>query len=180
MRTPNKPRSLSRRILELVLFAMLGATMFATRTAMAVLPNIHPLAMFIMVCTIVFRVRALIPLYLYVMLEGLFWGFSPWWYPYLYIWTILWGLTMLLPKGMSKKAKCVVYPVVCAFHGIMFGVLYAPAEAILYKMSWEKTLLWIVRGIPFDLLHCFGDFCMGLLVFPLSELLIKLLKRLGD
>lgn len=92
-----------RIILELVLFAMLGALMFCSRVIMALLPNIHLLGMLTMVCTIVFRAKGLIPVYIYVFLEGLFAGFSTWWLPYLYIWAILWGMTMLLPKKCRKR-----------------------------------------------------------------------------
>lgn len=158
---------------------MLGALMFCTKQVMAFLPNIHPLGLFVMVSTIVFRARALIPIYIYVMLDGFFSGFSLWWVPYLYLWTILWGMTMLLPQKLSKRAKCILYPLVCALHGFLYGILYAPAEAFLFGLDFQQTILWILSGIPFDLLHGFGNFCMGLLVFPLSELLAKLLKRQG-
>jgi energy-coupling factor transport system substrate-specific component len=140
------------------------------------LPNIHPLGMLIMVYTLVFRVKALIPLYLYVFLNGLFAGFSPWWLPYLYIWTILWGVTMLLPRRIPDKVAAFVYPVICTLHGLVFGVLYAPVQAILYGMNFEETLVWIAAGFSFDLLHFFGDFALGLLILPLS----KLLKRLAS
>ncbi len=162
-----------------MVFALLGTLMFCAKTVMAVLPNIHPLGMFVMVCTLVFRAKALIPIYLYVMLDGLLWGFSPWWIPYLYVWIVLWGMTMLLPKTMSRKTKKIVYPAVCALHGFLFGILYAPAQVVMFGMDLKQTLLWILAGIPFDLLHGFGDLCMGLLVLPLSEFLAKLMKRQG-
>ena len=70
---------------------------------MSALPNIHLLGMLIMVLTLTFRWRALIPIYIYVFLDGLYFGFNVWWVPYLYVWTVLWGMVMLLPKQMSKK-----------------------------------------------------------------------------
>ncbi|MBO7292804.1 MAG: hypothetical protein J6V07_02600, partial [Clostridia bacterium] len=88
-----RTRRLSRRIFLLVVFAMLGSLMFCSKILMEVLPNIHLVGMLTVTYTVVFRARALIPLYIYVMLDGLFGGFSMWWYPYLYIWTVLWGFT---------------------------------------------------------------------------------------
>ena len=61
---------------------MLGAIMFATKVIMEFLPNIHPLGLLTVVYTVVFRKRALIPIYIYVFLNGLFSGFSFWWLPY--------------------------------------------------------------------------------------------------
>ena len=91
---------------------MLGAVMFCSKIVMEFLPNIHLLGMLTMTYTIVFRKKALIPIYIYVMMNGLYAGFNMWWIPYLYIWTILWAITMLLPKKMPKKLKCIVYPLI--------------------------------------------------------------------
>jgi len=161
----------------MVVFAMLGTLMFCSKIVMEVLPNIHMLGMLTMVYTLVYRRKALIPIYIYVFLNGLFAGFNMWWIPYLYIWTLLWGATMLLPKKMPMKIGCVVYPVLCALHGILFGILYAPAQAIMFGFTWEQTLLWIAKGLPFDLLHCGGNFAAGLLILPLAELLKQLERR---
>ena len=49
---------------------------------------------------------------------GMFGGFTTWWVPYLYVWTILWGVTMLLPKDLyTKKAGIVIYMIICSAHG---------------------------------------------------------------
>ena len=162
---------------DLVLFAMLAAIMFCSKVVMEMLPNIHLLGMLTMTYTLVFRTKALIPIYLYVMLNGVYAGFSVWWIPYLYIWTILWGITMLLPKRMPRAVKAVVYPAVCALHGFAFGILYAPAQAIMFGMNMQQTVTWIVTGAPFDILHGIGNAAAGLLILPLSDLLTKLMKR---
>lgn len=161
-------------IFEIALFSMFGALMFVTKMLMEFLPNIHLLSMFIMVFTIVYRFKALIPIYIYVLLNGVVAGFAPWWVPYLYIWTVLWAVTMLLPRNMPKKAKVFVYPLICALHGLLFGVLYAPAQALMFGLSFEQTIAWIVSGLGFDALHCVGDFVSGFLIYPLTVLLDKL------
>ena len=164
-------------VVELVVFAMLGAMMFCSKIIMEALPNIHLLGMFTMTFTLVFRAKALIPLYIYVMINGLYAGFNVWWYPYLYIWTILWGVTMLLPRKMPRRVAAVVYPAVCALHGALFGVLYAPAQALFFGLDFQGTVAWIIAGLPFDLLHCVGDLVAGLLILPLTELLQRLVRR---
>ena len=160
----------------MIVFAMLGTVMFCSKIIMEVLPNIHLLGMFTMTYTVVFRKKALIPIYIYVMLNGVYAGFNAWWVPYLYIWTILWGITMLLPKNMPRIAKCIVYPIVCCLHGFAFGILYAPAQALMFGMNFEQMLAWIVAGGVFDVLHGVGNIFAGLLVVPLSELLVRLMR----
>ena len=152
--------------------------MFCSKIVMEFLPNVHLLGALTMVYTLVFRKKALIPIYVYVVLNGVFAGFNLWWVPYLYIWTILWGITMLLPKRMPKKVACVVYPIVCSIHGFAFGTLYAPAQALMFGLNFRQMLAWIVAGFPFDVIHGVSNFVAGLLIFPLSQLLFKLVKKI--
>ncbi len=159
---------------EITIFAMLGALMFCSKIVMEILPNIHILGMLTMTYTIVYRKKALFPIYIYVLINGVFAGFATWWIPYLYVWTILWGVTMLLPKKMPMKVSAVVYPLVCCLHGLFFGVLYAPGQALLYGFNLEKTIAWIASGFTFDILHAMGDFAAGLLILPM----VKLIRRM--
>jgi energy-coupling factor transport system substrate-specific component len=163
---------------EMAIFSMLAALMFCSKVIMDALPNIHLLGMFIMVFTIVFRIKALIPIYLFIFMTGLYGGFGLWWIPYLYIWAILWGVSMLLPRRMPKKIAAFVYPVVCALHGFAYGALYAPAQALIFGLDFDGMIAWIIAGLPFDLLHGLGNLVAGLLILPLSKLLGKLAKNL--
>ena len=161
----------------MVMFAMLGTLMFVSKLVMEFLPNIHLLGMFTMLFTLVFRKKALIPLYINGFLVGIYAGFNVWWIPYLYIWTILWGVTMLLPRQMPKKVACVVYPLVCGLHGLAYGTLYAPTQALFFGLDLQQTLAWIAAGLPWDAIHGAGNVCAGLLILPLAELLKKLVAK---
>ncbi len=152
-------------------FAMLGAIMFVSKLVMEFLPNIHLIGALMMVYTIVYRAKALIPLYIFVFLTGLYGGFGPWWIPYLYVWTVLWAVTMLLPKNMKPKIAIPVYMVICALHGLLFGVLYAPSQAFLFGLNFKQTLAWVAAGFPFDVIHAVGNFVAATLVLPLSRTL---------
>jgi len=56
----------------------------------------------------------------------------------------------------------------------MFGILYAPCQAIMFGYSFSTTLKWIAAGFPFDVLHAAGNVVMGLLVLPIAEILRRL------
>ncbi len=103
-----------------------------------------------------------------------------WWVPYTYVWTVLWAVVMLLPKNMSKKSKLVVYPLVCGLHGLLFGILYAPVQALMFSFSFEQTIAWIMAGFPFDIVHAVGNVAVGTLIYPLSEALKKLNKKVQE
>lgn len=150
---------------------MLGAVMFASKILMEIAPNIHLLGTFTIAFTVVYRKKALYPIYTYVMLNGIFYGFAAWWIPYLYVWTVLWGVVMLLPKKMPKKVCPVVYMVVCALHGFLFGTLYAPAQALIYGLSFQGMVAWILAGLPFDCIHGISNFFCGILIMPIVSAL---------
>lgn len=162
------------KLADIIIFAMLGTIMFISKILMEALPNIHFVGMLTVVYTIIYRKKALIPIYVYVFLNGLYAGFSPWWVPYLYVWTILWAVTMLLPKNMSKKTAVPVYAFVCALHGLLFGTLYAPAQALMFGLDFRAMVAWIIAGLPFDLIHAAGNLAAGFLIVPLAAALKKI------
>ena len=166
-----------QQIFELAIFPMLGAIMFCSKLIMEFLPNIHIVGMLVMLYTVVFRVKALIPIYIYVFLTGLYAGFDIWWIPYLYIWTVLWAVTLLLPKDMPRAAAIAVYSVVCTLHGLLYGVLYAPVQALAFGFDFDQALAWIAAGLPFDIIHAVGNAIFGCFVFPLSKILSRLERK---
>lgn len=159
---------------ELTLFALLGSLMYASKVIMEALPNIHLLGVFTIAFTVVYRKKALYIIYLYVLINGLFGGFSTWWVPYLYIWTVLWAVTMLLPQNMTEKIRPLVYMVVCALHGFGFGLLYAPFQALVFGLNFKSTIAWVIAGLPFDIVHGISNFFCGMLIIPVINVLKKL------
>ena len=156
---------------EVAVFAMLGAIMYASKMIMEIAPNVHLLGTFVIAFTLVYGKKALYPIYVFVLLTGVYAGFATWWVPYLYLWTVLWGVIMLLPKNMPKKIKPFVYMTVCAMHGFLYGILYAPAQAFFFGLNWEGTLAWIMTGLPWDFLHGISNFFCGMLILPIVRAL---------
>ena len=152
--------------------------MYASKMIMEVAPNVHLLGVFTIAFTVVYRKKALYPIYTYVLLNGIFCGFATWWIPYLYLWTVLWGATMLLPKRIPEKLRPLVYMLLCAAHGFLFGTLYAPAQALLYGLSFQKMVAWIISGLPWDFVHGVSNFFCGILIVPIVKILTFLEKNL--
>jgi len=164
-------------IREMAVFAMLGAIMYVSKLIMEAAPNVHLLGVFTIAFTVVYRRKALYPIYVYVILNGIFCGFAAWWIPYLYLWTVLWGAVMLLPKQMPKRIRPLVYMSVCAAHGFLYGTLYAPAQAVLFGLNFQKTVAWIAAGLPWDFVHGVSNFFCGILIMPIISAL-RLAERL--
>ncbi len=161
---------------EIAIFSMLGALMYASKLIMEFAPNIHLIGVFIIAITVVYRKKALYPIYTFVLLTGFFSGFAFWWIPYLYIWTVLWGIVMLLPKKLPKRIAPAIYMAVCALHGFLYGTLYAPAQAILFGLTFKGMTAWILAGLPWDFMHGVSNFLCGILIVPIISA-IRLAER---
>lgn len=171
---------------HIILFAMLGAMILAGKLAFEGIRNVHMVGMLIVTYTVVYRAYALFPLYVFVFLAGLFYGFPQWWLAYLYIWAVLWAMAMLLPQRAprflrgrlqprtAQTLRMISFCAVCGLHGLLYGTLYAPFWAWIAGLSFRATLQWIVVGLPSDLIHCVGNVCMGVLIYPLAKLLHRL------
>lgn len=158
---------------------MLGALMYASKVIMEIAPNVHLIGVFVIAMTVVYRKKALYPIYIFVFMTGLLNGFSAWWVPYMYIWTVLWAVTMVLPGKIPKKVQPLVYMAVCAMHGFCYGLLYAPAQAILFGLSFKGMVSWIIAGLPFDFIHGVSNFFCGLLIMPIISTL-RLAERSAE
>ena len=154
---------------EVVLFGMLGAMTFALQVVMAPLPNIEPVSLLVMLFAVVFGWKSLYAVYVFVMMEVLFHGLGLWNINYLYVWTVLAVSAIWLKKMESSLG----WAMVSAVFGLSFGALCGIVDVFIGGIPYAVTK-WI-SGIPFDLLHCGGNFAIALVLWkPMRRLLEKL------
>jgi energy-coupling factor transport system substrate-specific component len=160
---------------EIALLAVCTALLFAQQVALAPLPNIELVSLLVMLFTLTFRYKVLYIIYVFALLQGVYWGFHPWWWvPYLYVWTILAGLTWLFRANKNP----VVWAVLSGAFGLFFGALCA--VTMFFIGGWSVALAYWVAGIPFDLVHCAANFALCLLLWkPLRKVLEHCTQRFG-
>ena len=83
---------------------------------------------------------------------------------------------MLLPKNINPKVAPIIYMIVCALHGFLYGTLYAPAQALFFNLDFNGTIAWIIAGLPYDLIHGVSNFLCGILIVPIINILKKVDK----
>jgi hypothetical protein len=88
---------------------------------------------------------------------------------------------MLIPRGLPNAVKAAIYPVVCFLHGLSYGFLCGFSQVPIYYGSFTvaKLLTYTAYGFWFDIIHAIGNFGFGLLILPLSLLLLRLEKKHG-
>lgn len=157
---------------QVALFGVLGAMTFGAKVAMAWLPNIEPVSLLTMVYAVVLGRKSLYPIYVYVLMEILLYGLGSWNIMYLYIWPLLALIAWLLRKQRHPLA----WALICGGFGLFFGALCAPVDVFIGGFGFAAAK-W-VSGIPFDLMHCAGNFVIALLLFvPLRQLMTKLYSK---
>ena len=152
---------------QIVILGLMTAILLVAQVGMSFLPNIELVSLLIIVYTLVFRKKVLYIIYTFVLLEGLIYGFGTWWFTYLYIWTVLAGVTWLLRDMESPLG----WAIVNAAFGLMFGALTAIVN--LFVSGIGGMVSYWVAGIPFDLMHCAGNFATALVLYKPLTLLMK-------
>ena len=160
-------------IQEMVLFGVLGALTFALQVVMSGLPNIEPVSLLVMLFAVVFGWKGLYPVYVFVVMEILFYGFSTWNIYYLYIWAIL-AVVAIVMRNMEHPLG---WALLSAVYGLCFGALCGIVD--IFIGGWAYAVSKWISGIPFDVLHCGGNFVIALIMWkPLRTLLEKLYARM--
>ena len=157
---------------ELCLLSLMGALMFASQLAMSGLANIHIIAPIIIICCAVFAWKAMYAVILFVLLEALVWGLGLWVISYIYMWPALAVAAIL----MHRNDSALVWAVLAAVHGLLFGA--GCAIPYLFIGGFEMAFSYWVSGIPFDLVHCAGNFVLTLVLYrPMKNVMQKALKK---
>ena len=156
-------------IREILFFGLFGAILIVVQVALAILPNIELVSFFIIIYTLILGRKVFFPIFVFVAVEGLIYGFGLWWFSYLYIWFILAIVTLLFRKNE--------HPVIWAIISGVFGLLFGALTAIPYLFigGIGAAVSYWVSGIVFDLLHCGGNVIVMLLLFrPVSRIVQRI------
>ena len=157
------------RLTSLCLMAMMGTVMVVSKEALAFLPNVELVSLLTILFTLVFRRQVIGGLGVFLLLEGVLYGFGLWWLMYLYVWPLLAVLVWLF-RWMKRSWQWAVFS---GLFGLAFGSLcslvYLPMGGV------SMVIAWIISGFTFDLVHAGGNFMLALLLYhPLRTALDKL------
>ncbi len=160
------------KVKEIVLIGIMSTILVILQVGLSFLPNIELVSLLIIVFTLVFGRKTLYIIYVFVAVEGIIYGLGLWWINYLYIWTILFILVMLLRRQHSPY----IWATISGFFGLIFGALCAIPNIFISGIG--SALAYWIAGIPFDVIHCVSNFVIALLLAqPLYTVLDKINRR---
>ena len=141
-----KKRPLAIR--DLVLMGLFSAILFGVQLAFAFLPNVELVSLLIILYTRHLKYRALPVIYVFVVLEGLVFGFGIWWFIYLYIWAVLFAMTMMMQKSsvsarMGDTFRRVRALLRCAGCGFLY-LFERAASSVCLVCGWNSICILLM------------------------------------
>lgn len=137
------------------------------KVAMMGIPNIELTSFWIIMFTLLFGSRILLVIPAFILIEGCMFGFGIWWVMYLYAWPLLALLTWIF----RKQEHVLFWAILSGVFGLFFGALCAIPYVVngalggSIRSGLYAGFTWWVAGIPYDLLHCAGNFVLMLVLY---------------
>lgn len=157
----------NRKTKELVLMGILTALVFMGQVFMGFLPNIEIVTLLFILYTLVFGKKVFLMIYVFVFLEGFFYGFGIWWASYLYIWSI----QALVTLFFRKQKSVVFWSVLSGFFGLFFGLM--TGIPYLFTGGLKAAAAYWVSGALMDIVHCIGNVVVCFLLFKPLRLVLE-------
>lgn len=157
------------RLRELTGFALFAALLVISKEVMRFLPNIEPVTLLLLLAAERYGYKALCPTYVFVLVEGLLYGFHFWFFSYLYVWAI-WVAAVAALRRFSHP---LLWTILAGIYSLLFGALCSLPYWITGGAA--AAVSWIISGLSFDLIHAAGNLVIvGVLYFPLKSALQKI------
>ena len=161
-------------VFDIALVALMVAILEVFKFAMVGLPNIELTSFWLILFSKNFGKKVYFVVPVFVLIEGVIFGFNLWWISYLYTWPLLVLVTRILKENDSK----IIWASVSAFFGLCFGALCAVPYIFTgtdIRSGLTLAFNWWVAGIPWDIAHCIGNFVLMLLLYePLGRVMKNL------
>lgn len=161
---------------EIALAGMMVAVIEASKIALSFLPNIELTTFWLIIFTLFFGRKIVLVVPGFILIEGAMYGFGLWWLMYLYIWPLL----VLLVWIWRKQESPWFWAIVSGTFGLFFGAMCAIPYFVLgasggggLQAGLRAFFTWWVAGIPWDIVHCGGNFVLMLILYKPVRYVIK-------
>ena len=122
--------ALHTRVLRLVLSGLMGALLVVSKQAMSGLPNLEPVSLLIILFALELPRETPGAITVFILLQGVLYGFGLWWVMYLYVWYLLALLAWLL-RRMDNAFFWAV------FSGLSYDALHGVGNFVLMLLLYR-------------------------------------------
>lgn len=165
-------------ILDIAQIGLMVAVIEVSKAALAFLPNIELTSFWIIMFTLFFgwKIVAVVPVF--ILIEGSIYGMNLWWIMYLYAWPLL----VLIAWLLRKNDSAIFWAIVSGIFGLCFGALCSIPYVVIgwssggFASGIRAGFVWWIAGIPWDFIHCAGNFVLMLVLYRPVRAAMKKIK----
>lgn len=150
------------------LIALLAAILVISKEVFAFLPNFEFVSFLLIIYSkkLTLRTTLFISI-IFCFIQVTLYGIGLWTPVYFVIWPSFVYLTYILKNKLNTETKVAIYN---AIFGLTFGFFNSiPYFIIDLPFGWAGFL----RGIPYDLIHCIGNYIIVLLLYEKTNHLLQ-------
>ncbi len=154
--------------------------MEVSKFALNAVPNVELVSFWIIIFSICFGKRMLYALPVFILIEGVIFGFGLWWFMYLYAWPILCVVALILRRHKSIW----LWSSVSGAFGLIFGLLCSITYVFIGTFDGDilgglkYAFSWWIAGLPWDAVHGVSNFIiMFVLYYPITKAISRLTQK---
>lgn len=168
-------------IQDICLIGTMVAVIEVCKMALSFLPNIELTTFWLIMFTLFFGRKIVFTVPVFILIEGSVYGFNIWWIMYLYAWPLL----VLLAWVFRRQQSVWFWSILSGLFGLFFGLLCSFPYIVIgavdggLRNGLYAGFTWWVAGIPWDIVHCTGNFVLMLALYhPVRALMQKVRKMI--
>ncbi|MCR4568097.1 MAG: hypothetical protein K5769_08590 [Pseudobutyrivibrio sp.] len=161
---------------DIAYIGIMIAVIEACKFALSFLPNIELTTFWLIMFTLFYGRKTAILVPVLILVEGAVYGVNTWWIMYLYIWPLL----VLMAWLFRKCESALFWAIFSGIFGLCFGGLCALTPFFMgvftegISSGFNTAFSFWISGIPWDIVHCVGNFVFMLILFkPIGKVMKK-------
>ena len=176
MKDKEEQRTFKLTIKDIALIGVMVAVIEVSKFALSYLPNIELTSFWLILFTLFFGWKIALVVPVFILIEGSIYGFGLWWVMYLYAWPLL----VLLVWIFRRRESVWFWSILSGAFGLCFGLLCSIPYMVIgaadggIRSGLYAGFTWWVAGIPWDIVHCAGNFIIMLVLYkPIRAVMRK-------
>lgn len=165
---------------DITQIAMMVAVIEVCKVVLMGIPNVELTTFWIIMFSLFFGNKIFLVIPVFILIEGVMFGFGLWWVMYLYAWPLL----AIVARMMRKMDSVISWSILSAVFGLSFGFLCSLPYAVIGTVDGNLAsglragFNYFIAGIPFDVIHCAGNFVIMLVLYYPIRAVMKVIKKL--
>ena len=155
------------RVIDIAQIGIMVAIIEVSKFVLSGMPNLETTSFWLIMFTLYFgwKIMAVVPVF--ILIEGAVYGVHLWWIMYLYAWPLL----VTIAWTFRKNTSAIFWAVVSGIFGLCFGALCSIPYFVIGATSGgflagvRAAVTWWIAGIPWDFIHCVGNFVIMLVLY---------------